>query len=78
MTSHFGLLVLFAFFVSLVFAVIGRDTPRDQLALGSFTDQQARHQLVAVDWQSWTWRQERLRRYLAEHPFAPALAARHN
>jgi hypothetical protein len=34
MTSHFGLLVLFAFFVSLVFAVIGRDTPREQLALG--------------------------------------------
>lgn len=51
---------------------------RDQLALGSFTDQQARHQVVAVDWQSWTWRQERLRRYLAEHPFAPARAARHN
>lgn len=34
MTSHFGLLVLFAFFVSLVFAVIGRDTPREQLTLG--------------------------------------------
>lgn len=34
MTSHLALLVLFAFFVSLVFAVIGRDTPRDQLALG--------------------------------------------
>lgn len=34
MTTHFGLLVLFAFFVSLVFAVIARDTPRDQLALG--------------------------------------------
>jgi len=34
MTSHLALLVLFAFFVSLVFAVIGRDAPRDQLALG--------------------------------------------
>lgn len=34
MTSHFGLLVLFAFFVSIVFAVIGRDAPRDQLTLG--------------------------------------------
>jgi hypothetical protein len=34
MTSHFGLLVLFAFFVSLVFAVIGRDRPGDQLMLG--------------------------------------------
>ncbi len=33
-TSHFGLLVLFAFFVSLVFAVIGRDRPGDQLTLG--------------------------------------------
>ena len=34
MTSHFGLLVLFAIFVSLVFAVIGRDRPGDQLMLG--------------------------------------------
>jgi hypothetical protein len=34
MTSHFGLLVLFALFVSVVFATIGRDRPRDQLALG--------------------------------------------
>jgi len=34
MTSHFGLLVLFACFVSLVFAVIGRDRPREQLTLG--------------------------------------------
>jgi hypothetical protein len=34
MFTHVGLLVLFAFFVSLVFAVIGRDQPRDQLALG--------------------------------------------
>ena len=34
MTTHFGLLVLFAFFVSLVFAVIARDTPPEQVALG--------------------------------------------
>ncbi len=34
MTTHAGLMVLFAFFVSLVFAVIGRDTPREQLQLG--------------------------------------------
>ena len=34
MTSHFFLLIVFAFFVSLVFAVIARDTPREQLALG--------------------------------------------
>jgi hypothetical protein len=35
MTTHFGLLVLFALFVSLVFSVIGGDTPREQLALGA-------------------------------------------
>jgi len=34
MTTHFGLLVLFAFFVSLVFAVIARDTPNEQLRVG--------------------------------------------
>ena len=34
MTTHFGLLVLFAFFVSLVFAVIARDTPGEQAKLG--------------------------------------------
>lgn len=35
MISHAGLLVLFAFFVSLVFAVIARDAPREQIALGA-------------------------------------------
>ena len=35
MTSHFGLMVLFAFFVSVVFAVIGRDEPAEQLKLGA-------------------------------------------
>ena len=34
MTSHFGLLVLFAFFVSLVFAVLAKDDAREQLRLG--------------------------------------------
>ena len=34
-TSHFLLLVLFAFFVSLVFAVLLRDTPREQLRTGA-------------------------------------------
>jgi len=33
-TSHFQLMVLFAFFVSLVFAVLMRDTPRDQAKTG--------------------------------------------
>lgn len=35
MTSHVLLLVLFAFFVSLVFAVLVRDEPRAQLRTGS-------------------------------------------
>ena len=34
MQSHTFLLVLFAFFVSLVFAVIAKDDPRDQLRFG--------------------------------------------
>ncbi len=32
--SHFTLLVVFAFFVSLVFSVLAHDTPREQLRLG--------------------------------------------
>jgi len=32
--SHFLLMVLFAFFVSLVFAVIAKDEVRDQLRFG--------------------------------------------
>ena len=34
MQSHFLLLVLFAFFVSLVFAVIAKDDGRDQIRFG--------------------------------------------
>jgi hypothetical protein len=34
MTSHLGLMILFAFFVSLVFATIAKDTPKEQAALG--------------------------------------------
>jgi hypothetical protein len=33
-TDHFLVLTLFAFFVSLVFAVLLRDEPREQLRLG--------------------------------------------
>jgi putative Mn2+ efflux pump MntP len=33
-TSHFLLLVLFSFFVSLVFGVLLRDEPREQLRTG--------------------------------------------
>jgi hypothetical protein len=35
MTSHFGLLILFSSFVSVIFAVLMRDEPRDQLRLGA-------------------------------------------
>jgi hypothetical protein len=33
-TSHFLIMVLFSFFVSLVFAVLLRDEPREQLRTG--------------------------------------------
>jgi hypothetical protein len=33
-TSHFWLMALFAFFVSVVFAVLMRDDPRQQLRTG--------------------------------------------
>lgn len=35
MTSHFLLLVVFSFFVSLVFSVLLRDEPREQLRTGA-------------------------------------------
>ena len=35
MTSHLGLLILFAVFVSIVFAVLTRDDPREQLRFGA-------------------------------------------
>ena len=34
MTSHLGLMILFAALTSAVFAAIGKDTPREQLRLG--------------------------------------------
>jgi hypothetical protein len=34
MTSHLGLLILFALFVSLIFSVLMRDEPREQVRLG--------------------------------------------
>jgi hypothetical protein len=34
-TSHFLLLVVFAFFVSAVFAALARDEPREQLRAGA-------------------------------------------
>ena len=35
MTSHLGLMLLFAFFVSLIFATIAKDTPAEQFRLGA-------------------------------------------
>jgi hypothetical protein len=35
MTSHFGLMILFAFFVALIFATIAKDTPKEQATLGA-------------------------------------------
>jgi hypothetical protein len=35
MASHLGLLSLFAFFVSLVFATIQKDSPAEQFTLGA-------------------------------------------
>ena len=34
MTTHLGLLVVFALFVSVVFATLMRDSPRDQALFG--------------------------------------------
>ena len=34
MRSHFAILALFAFFVSLVFALLSKDEPREQLWFG--------------------------------------------
>ena len=35
MTTHFGLMVLFAAFVSVTFAALMRDDPHEQLAFGA-------------------------------------------
>ncbi len=35
MTSHFLLMLLFSFFVALVFAVIMKDQPREQVRFGA-------------------------------------------
>ena len=35
MTSHLGLMIVFALFVSVVFSSLMRDEPRDQLRLGA-------------------------------------------
>jgi hypothetical protein len=35
MTSHFGLMLVFALFVSVIFATITKDTAREQALLGA-------------------------------------------
>ncbi len=34
MTTHFGLMVVFAAFVATIFATIAKDTPREQVRFG--------------------------------------------
>jgi hypothetical protein len=34
MDSHFSLLVVFSFFVSLIFALLSKDDPREQIRFG--------------------------------------------
>jgi hypothetical protein len=35
MTSHFSLMLMFSLFVSIVFAVLTRDEPKEQITLGA-------------------------------------------
>jgi len=35
MTSHLGLMILFSLFVSVIFAMLMHDTPREQLRFGA-------------------------------------------
>jgi hypothetical protein len=48
--SHVFLLALFAFFVSLVFAVIAKDDPREQLRLGGLMFAGFLASALAVGW----------------------------
>ena len=50
MTSHFVLLVVFAFFVSLVFAVLLRDDARSQLRFGGIVFGGFLLSAVALGW----------------------------
>ena len=50
MHSHFLLLAMFAFFVSLVFAVIAKDEPRDQLRFGGLMFGGFLASAVALGW----------------------------
>ena len=50
MDSHLALLALFAFFVSLVFAVIAKDQPGDQLRFGGLMFAGFVFSAVALGW----------------------------
>ena len=50
MQSHFLLMVIFAFFVSLVFAVIARDDAREQLRFGALMFGGFLASAVALGW----------------------------
>lgn len=55
MTSHFLLLVLFSFFVSLVFSVLLRDEPRAQLRTGLMMFGGFVASAVALGWLMYTF-----------------------
>jgi hypothetical protein len=48
--SHFLLMAIFAFFVSLVFAVIAKDAPADQLRFGGLMFGGFLASAVALSW----------------------------
>jgi hypothetical protein len=50
MRSHVLLMALFAFFVSLVFAVIAKDEPREQLRLGGMMFAGFLASAIALGW----------------------------
>jgi hypothetical protein len=49
-TSHFLLMLLFAFFVALVFAVLMKDRPRDQVRFGAIVFVGFLVSALAVGW----------------------------
>ena len=50
MTSHFWVLALFAGFVSLVFALLARDDPREQLRFGALLWAAFTASAVVIGW----------------------------
>ena len=50
MTSHFWVMALFAAFVALVFALLARDEPREQLRLGALLWTAFTASAVVIGW----------------------------